>query len=254
MPPEPTTGGSQPHVRDSIVLARMVGVGAWSIGMAVYLTAWASGSAAWHIGFAVLYTAILGVVFVVAGMPRRLQHDADISMARELHELAVRDELTGLYNRRFFNQELERAVMRSEASGEPLTLAIIDLDDFKQVNDSFGHQAGDVALKVVAECLNASVSGSAVTARIGGDEFAIILPGTTGGEGLAIASEIRRTLSATPMLFNGEHPGCARLQAAFGIVQRREGTPAEAVLIQADKALYADKGRPARRVGALIAS
>lgn len=241
-------------MRDSIVLARMLGVGAWSLGMLVYLVAWGSHSQVWHVGFAVMYTAILGVVFIVAGIPRRLQHDADITIARELHELAVRDELTGLYNRRYFNQELGRAVARSAEIGEPLTLAILDLDDFKQINDSFGHQAGDVALRVVAECLNATVNGAAVTARIGGDEFAIILPNTTAGEGLAIAADIRRTLAATPLLFNGEHPGCARLQAAIGVVEARAAAGAETLLIQADKALYADKSRPARRIGALIAS
>lgn len=254
MPPEQVFGGqAQPSVRGTVLATRLLGLAAWTIGLVVYLTAWTGGSGAWHAGFLAIYAGMLGLSFGLAGIPRRLQRDADADWVRELHDMAIRDDLTGLYNRRYFNHQLARAVDHATLTGQPLTLAIIDLDQFKQINDSFGHQAGDVALRVVAECLNAAVGDTAVTARIGGDEFAILLPGVALSEGRVTATAIQHTLAVTPLLFNGEHPGCVRLQAAIGVVENR-GSSAEALLIQADKALYADKGCPPHHLGALIAS
>lgn len=242
MTPAPTiTVDAQPSVRRSVLVARVVGAGAWLLGLLVFLNAWAMHSEIWLIGFSVIYTVLVGVVFHVAGMPLLHQQDADARWARQLHELAVRDELTGLYNRRFFNVELQRSVEAAQAGKEPLSLALIDLNDFKHVNDRFGHQAGDLALQVAAECIRAAAGQAATVARTGGDEFAIILPGTTVEEANDVLAGLRQTLATTPLLFQGSRPGTTRLRAAAGAVEARPGATAERLLIDADLALYRDK-------------
>lgn len=242
MTPAPTiTVDAQPSVRRSILAARLLGAGAWLVGLLVFLNAWAMHSEAWLVGFSIIYTVLVGVVFYVAGIPLMHQQDADARWAHQLREFAVRDELTGLYNRRFFNVELQRRVEAAHAGSEPLSLALIDLNDFKHVNDVFGHQAGDVALQRAAECIRAAAGEAAIVARIGGDEFAVILPGTMVEEANEVLVRLRRTLETTPLRFQGSRPGTARLRAAAGAVEARPGATAESLLMDADLALYRDK-------------
>jgi len=96
--------------------------------------------------------------------------------AETMYRLAMFDPLTGLYNRRFAEPCIEAEVLRSRRNGTPLTLLMLDLDGFKQINDRHGHAAGDVALQAVAERLRKAVRGSDLAARMGGDEFLLLLP------------------------------------------------------------------------------
>lgn len=122
----------------------------------------------------------------------------------EVQALAVTDGLTGLANRRAFDRALEREMGRSQRYGHPLALIILDIDAFKQYNDAFGHLAGDVRLKAIAELLRNSVRDLDIAARYGGEEFAIILPHSDKESALAIAERIRA--AAEQMAYHGDSP------------------------------------------------
>ena len=100
---------------------------------------------------------------------------------KEMKELAARDKLTGLYNRRLFEEQFDAAVARSQRNGEQLSLLVVDLDGLKRINDLGGHPSGDEALRALAESLVESSRAGDVACRLGGDEFAVILPGADTG-------------------------------------------------------------------------
>jgi diguanylate cyclase (GGDEF)-like protein len=113
----------------------------------------------------------------------------------EVEELAARDRLTGLYNRRLFEEHLDMAVARSQRAGEDLSLLVVDLDGLKRINDLGGHVAGDDALRALAEALTSSTRATDVTCRLGGDEFAVILPGATPETAMVVAERAQARLA-----------------------------------------------------------
>jgi diguanylate cyclase (GGDEF)-like protein len=113
----------------------------------------------------------------------------------QVEELAARDRLTGLYNRRLFEEHLDVAVARARRTGEELSLLVIDLDGLKRINDLGGHTAGDEALQALAESLTSTTRATDVACRLGGDEFAVILPGSTPTDALAVAERAQRRLA-----------------------------------------------------------
>ncbi|HEX6124104.1 MAG TPA: diguanylate cyclase [Pyrinomonadaceae bacterium] len=115
-------------------------------------------------------------------------------MAGEFEQLSVTDALTGLLNRRYLEKRLSEEIQRSKRHRFPMTLMLLDVDDFKSYNDSFGHPAGDAALKIVAGVLQDILRGADVAARYGGEEFAILLPQTTSSEAAAIAERLRQRI------------------------------------------------------------
>jgi two-component system cell cycle response regulator len=134
-------------------------------------------------------------------------------------EAAFTDHLTGLANRRRFERQLEREVARTERYGRPFCLLLVDIDNFKNVNDTYGHDAGDEALRRVANVIQSGTRGIDTGARIGGDEFAVILPETDLLHGLEVAERLRASLAAldfgpaghiTASLGVAELPACAR--------------------------------------------
>ena len=114
-------------------------------------------------------------------------------------ECAFKDSLTGLYNRRYFNQEVPREIERFRRFGIPFSLLMLDLDRFKHFNDNFGHLAGDEALKTVAEVLSNSARIYDRIVRYGGEEFAIILPQASRKEALVSAERIRAAVEWHPI-------------------------------------------------------
>jgi len=134
-------------------------------------------------------------------------------------EAAFTDHLTGLANRRRFERQLEREVARTERYGHPFCLLLIDVDNFKGVNDAHGHEAGDEALRRVANVIQSGTRGIDTGARIGGDEFAVILPETGLARGLEVAERLRSAISSlevgegqrvTASIGVAELPTCAR--------------------------------------------
>lgn len=231
----------QPSVARAIWLARTVGLLAGAAFLAVSLMAWYSGSVGWLIAEVSSFLALSGLINWLSSIPRRKQKLLDSEWARRFRELASRDELTGLYNRRFFNQELARLSAESNANMTPLTLALIDLNDFKTINDTYGHHTGDFALRLVANCIRDAVANRGITARTGGDEFAVILPDATHAQANAIVSAIRAALDSTPILLNGSTDTGAHVRAAVGLAALDEFNEVERLLQHADSALYENK-------------
>ncbi len=154
----------------------------------------------------------------------------------ELHRLARIDPLTGAGNRRFMDEELDRAAAEHERTDQPVSLLVLDLDHFKRVNDQFGHKRGDNVLEAVADTLRARLRRSDWLFRFGGEEFVILAPATGSDGALQLAEELRGAIAALSL------PDLPPLTASVGVAQRNKGETASAWLVRADSALYTAKG------------
>lgn len=167
-------------------------------------------------------------------------------LEQDLREQAIRDPLTGLYNRRFLVEVLTREIERAKRYGHPLALVMADVDDFKSVNDRYGHLVGDAALRRVAEVLQESVRAGDYVFRYGGEEFVLVFPETGDGGGDAV-QRLREKVAAVPL---DVEPGLT-VSVSLGHVvwsPTHDGpTTLEEVLRQADEVLYAMKRRRAGR-------
>lgn len=166
---------------------------------------------------------------------------------KEQERLAVTDGLTGLYNRRFFEEVLRMEADRAVRDGSTLALVVADLDHFKLVNDTHGHQSGDAVLVEAAARLQRTLRGSDILARYGGEEFVIILPGSDGDAALEIVERCRRALcEETIRLHSGQR---ITLTGSFGLAcLPGDGREAEELVRRADRALYAAKDHGRNRV------
>ncbi|HWF89533.1 MAG TPA: diguanylate cyclase [Pyrinomonadaceae bacterium] len=161
-------------------------------------------------------------------------------------EAAFTDHLTGLANRRRFERQLEREVARMERYGHPFSLLMIDIDSFKDLNDSFGHDAGDEAIRRLSKVLREGTRGIDLAARIGGEEFAVLLVETSKEGGFEVAERLR---SAIKVL---EIPEARHITASFGVAEcPTDAQTAAGVLKAADVALYEAKRNGRDRVVAI---
>jgi diguanylate cyclase (GGDEF)-like protein len=156
----------------------------------------------------------------------------------ETEELADRDALTPLLNRRAFVRELGRIRTFAQRYGSPASLVYIDLDDLKGVNDRLGHAAGDAALTAVAERLLANVRESDIVGRMGGDEFAVILVQADHLTAEAKAASLARAIEAEPLQFGD---WSAPLHISWGVREITQEAEPEALVAEADAAMYARK-------------
>jgi diguanylate cyclase (GGDEF)-like protein len=168
------------------------------------------------------------------------QHTAaliDVAQAlRREQRAAITDSLTGLLNRRGLEGRLDEELSRCRRTGHELAVAMIDCDGLKAVNDSGGHELGDVVLQRVADCLREHKRMGDVTARLGGDEFVVLLPETSAGDALGVAERFRREIAAAPLV-DGR-----TITAALGVASfPADGESAAALLRAADRTLYAAK-------------
>ena len=155
-------------------------------------------------------------------------------LAEQVQRMADTDSVTGLANRRTFARSLEREVARAARRHEPLSLAMIDIDHFKRINDEHGHPTGDEVLKRVAAVIKRECRGFDVPARYGGEEFVVVLPDCSSRECLRVAERLRKSLAALDMPF--------AVTASAGVATfPTHATTAEALVRAADEALYASK-------------
>jgi diguanylate cyclase (GGDEF)-like protein len=219
-----------------------VELGVFAGSLALVLAVWAETPVASAV---FLGTAIPGVcvAVVVAGLKQRLDEHVD-----GLRDLASTDALTGLLNHGAFAAELERALERCDRTGEPATLLLIDLDHFKRINDRFGHQEGDRMLRVVSDVLAAHRRRDDLLGRVGGEEFALLLPGADAAVAEGVAGRVRSALRAATA------SASARLTLSVGIASRSAAvTTSHTLLHAADQALYAAKARGRDRAVAFAA-
>ena len=166
---------------------------------------------------------------------------------KERHkERAEHDRLTGLFNRRAFDDHLARAIAREDRQGGRFAVLLADVDHFKNLNDTYGHPAGDAALAAVARLIGRTLRKGDLPARYGGEEFAVILPGTDETGAVKMAERVRHALERERLVFEGAR---IAVTASFGAaVWPRDGAEASSLLAAADRALYAAKQAGRNRV------
>lgn len=192
-----------------------------------------------HFNFLTLPAGYTGMaIFVIFMMA------SDLS--EEMKELAIRDQLTGLLNRRGFTEHGAAAFSFSRRSGRYVSVVMTDIDRFKEINDEFGHAAGDRALRHFASLLEADRRAEDVLARVGGEEFALVLPGANVERAMDIAENLCSRLERTPLEVNGKP---LEMTASFGVamISARDKNLSD-VVIRADRALYRSKRAGRNRV------
>lgn len=159
--------------------------------------------------------------------------------------MAATDELTGLFNRRYMMSHLENVLRRSIGSGRPVSLMMIDLDHFKEVNDTRGHQTGDKVLTEIARRIGQSVRGVDLSARYGGEEFIVVMPDTDCAGAAVVAERVRHAVGDHPIWVDGLS---LRISVSIGIASGEPTSGAEALIRRADQALYNAKKAGRNRV------
>lgn len=160
-------------------------------------------------------------------------------LENDLRALADFDELTGIYNRRHFQEEVAKHLTASRRFGDRMTLMLLDIDSFKQINDTYGHHTGDVALRVVARALRNAVRETDVVGRLGGDEFVALLTRADAGGIDRVIGAFRRALRV-----EDETSGASFLiEVAIGTARAQAGDTCDSLIRRADHAMYAEKNK-----------
>lgn len=185
---------------------------------------------------------------IVGSLSRQLSLSLDaLRLQGELRQQSIRDALTGLYNRRYYEDHLAASVARALSSGEPLSLLALDVDHFKRFNDTFGHDAGDAVLVRVGAALREAAQRSGEAAcRPGGEEFALLLPGVDATEALRRADALRAEVASWTLKHAGLSLG--RVTISVGVASLEQGGTPASLARQADEALYAAKRAGRNRV------
>ncbi len=158
---------------------------------------------------------------------------------RALQQQAWRDELTGLDNRRRFAELARREIELSRRNGQPLAVALLDIDDFKRVNDLHGHAAGDALLAAVAAALAGSLRATDLSARWGGEEFAVLLLGTRAGGALPVLERVRSAVRGLPPV--GAGTSALRVSVSIGVATGQADEAFDTLVNRADRAMYRAK-------------
>jgi diguanylate cyclase (GGDEF)-like protein len=178
-------------------------------------------------------------------MSKRVRN-SNLSIASSEH-LANIDPLTGLHNRRWFEEVFGQELRRSDRTGKALCLAMIDIDRFKNYNDKRGHPAGDLALCVVADALRKNLRPADMLARFGGEEFIVMLPETSVKKALAIANRLR-TATAERKIHDEALGDLPSVTISIGVAERQAGTSLDDLIALADSALYDAKEAGRNRI------
>lgn len=154
---------------------------------------------------------------------------------------ALTDPLTGLANRKCFERELANRIEQNRSTSEPLSLLLVDIDHFKRFNDTYGHQIGDQVLQVVAKVLKSGIKGQDVAARLGGEEFCVILPQTELRNAVAVAESLRATLQARALVHRKTGRNFGSVTISVGAARCNTSDTVDSLVHRADEALYAAK-------------
>ncbi|NCO57887.1 MAG: GGDEF domain-containing protein [Nitrospirae bacterium CG18_big_fil_WC_8_21_14_2_50_70_55] len=202
-----------------------------------------------------------GLCFAIAGYLLGRAFDAIVREQREaaaqatlmeglnlrLEAISVTDELTGMYNRRYFFERLAEYLRAARRHRLPLSLMMIDIDHFKRVNDTYGHPAGDRVLRTIAELIRSGLRASDISARYGGEEFVILLPYTDETEALRLAHRLLTTVSSHPFALPPE-AGPITISIGLSRLDVEHPVSGEALIARADGALYQAKHGGRNRV------
>ncbi|HTO41338.1 MAG TPA: diguanylate cyclase, partial [Rhizomicrobium sp.] len=173
----------------------------------------------------------------------RLRHNVQLSL-----EMAITDQLTGLHNRRYMERHLSNLITSAGKTNKPLAFLIMDIDYFKRVNDSHGHDIGDEVLREFSARIGANVRGIDLACRYGGEEFVVAMPDTDIAFAYSVAERLRRSVESTPFEISRD-PKRLNITISIGIAASEgEGDTAEALLHRADQALYRAKRDGRNRV------
>ena len=192
---------------------------------------------------ALMFEALLHTIGMAFLLLVLMKERAELRAMTQLRNLALHDGLTGLANRRSFDETLEAEFRRAERSCLPLGLLMIDVDHFKLFNDTYGHQSGDDALRAVANALAATVGRPGdMVARYGGEEFTVLLPGTGEAGAMTLATAIHARLEALTLLHAGSERGRVTVSIGVAALEPRQLLTRSDMLVRAaDLAMYAAK-------------
>ena len=217
-------------------------VAAMSIGLSAIAVAGLGGLDALAmatVGFSAVALILLADIASAAARSQRQARDEALRASRF-------DALTGLYNRAFFFTTMEQEIRRSDRMGRGFTLLMLDLDDFKPINDTFGHQAGDRMLRSIADVIRDTIRFTDSAARYGGDEFVVLLPETDVAGGFVVGEKLRRDIAVLSMRHGGRD---VRSSVSVGLVAYpADGTTIEQLVAAADVAMYESKRRGKNRI------
>jgi len=183
----------------------------------------------------------------IHGLRTRLnQSNRELQQALEkVHEISIHDELTGMYNRRYLIEALRLEKARFDRSGSQFSVCLLDIDHFKQINDDYGHAAGDAVLKDFATLAHAALRAGDMCGRFGGEEFMLLLPQTGPASAAVIAERLRLALERRD--FSGRRAPM-RITATIGIATYRSGEDVARTIERADSAMYRGKAQGRNRV------
>jgi diguanylate cyclase (GGDEF)-like protein len=171
----------------------------------------------------------------------------NLRLQEKLRNQSIRDPLTGLFNRRYLEESLELECSRAERSREPIAVVMLDVDHFKRFNDTFGHDAGDVVLKHVGEILRRSIRQGDLACRYGGEEFVLVMPGTSVAEAAEVAERVRESIKRLEVAYRNQSLG--KITISLGVAPHPAAGQTPAELIEAaDQMLYAAKSAGRDRV------
>lgn len=201
------------------------------------------------VGFRSFERSILTLGFVVI----LLISLSGLALSEKLTSLAIKDGLTGLFNQAYIKARLQEEIYRSERYHFPLSVMMIDLDDFKELNDKYGHIVGDRILKSFGDLIQEMIRASDVPARYGGEEFVVVLPQTTCLDGAAVAERIRKEVALCPFRIGSHLEKIAQFTVSIGVYSSPyHGQTVEEVINLTDAALYRAKTEGKNRVVVFI--